>query len=410
MVLSSVSSVKPTMQQPVHFKGKFIPPPPPAIVQVDKTAGSRGNGITFTVPIGTQTTLRAPEQVVRPIVSVSADETIRTKNKKKDLTGWRALVFPRSLRQMVVNVVMGLGLAGGGAFLASYDPGDGQMPTLNYLERVAPNLLNAAQENTTGRFIEGENFSGKKRGLSHSADEYWKGLQPSLELLNAVSPEIHSWVVSQYNNGKLLFSADEVDELKDHRELGEATEEQACFNYKTGELPLLRTFWSLKDGEKAAFFIHEYRHYRQNMVKRVRITVNQVVTGKSSNNYLNPLEDEAYLYQQEALMALGMKPSGDGMMVRYLQARGYFNRGQQAPDAQERVHHELLVTKLDYNPYPLGSPERAARDREIERMKRERGLSGESKPASTEDTNPSPINWDNPTQSPSARLAQDSPH
>ena len=409
MVLSSVLSVKPTVLPAVRFQGKFIPPPPPAIVHVDRTATNRGNGITFTVPIGTPTALRSPEQLAKPIMPEPVEKTIRTKKDKKDPTGWRALVFPRSLRQMVVNVVMGLGLAGGGAFLASYDPGDGPMPTLNYLERVAPNLLNAAQENTTGRFIEGENFSGKKRGLSHSADEYWRGLQPTLELLNAVAPEIHSWVISQYNSGKLLFSADEVNELKDHQELGEATEEQACFNYKTGELPLLRTFWSLKDGEKAAFFIHEYRHYRQNMVKRVRITVNQVITGKGSNNYLNPLEDEAYLYQQEALMALGIKPSSDGMMVRYLQARGYFNRGQQAPDAQERLHSELLVTKLDYNPYPLGSSERAARDREIERLKREKGISGDSKSDSNGDTSNN-LNWENPTEGPSARLAQDSPH
>jgi len=128
-----------------------------------------------------------------------------------------------------------------------------------------------------------------------SVEAHWQALQPSLNLLNAISPDIAKWIVRLYNQNQIIW------EKKPH-----------FFNWPVlaaygKEFYFAPDFWKLSEGDKAAVIAHEYFHYRQNKSWMVGDVIMETLTGKLSE-YGSRTEDEAYLYQIYAYRAMAMPP------------------------------------------------------------------------------------------------------
>jgi hypothetical protein len=140
-----------------------------------------------------------------------------------------------------------------------------------------------------------------------SPETYWASLQPTLQILKAVSPEIEAWVQDRHQLNKIQYT------LPDSNEEGAI----AAFNFMNKNLHFGEPFWAMADGHKAAAIAHEYRHSRQNMPKMISTRITQMMTGKFLD-YPCLVEDEAHLYQQEFYRAIGMN---DEEVLPYLKAR-----------------------------------------------------------------------------------------
>jgi hypothetical protein len=163
--------------------------------------------------------------------------------------------------------------------------GDGALPTLRRLP-AHQNL--AAYQNTTPHM-----------DTVRTPDDHWRALQPTLRLLRAVSPEIHEWVISVHAEKRLAYTL-----LPIHLAMSDG-QVLAAYDKNDETLRIGTAFWQHRDGDKAAFLIHEYRHYRQNRAKVIGVLLAKLLSGRFTQ-YPSALEDEAFLYQHEAYQALGL--------------------------------------------------------------------------------------------------------
>lgn len=182
---------------------------------------------------------------------------------------------------------MTLALIGGGHVYDSVI-GDGPMPKLNVIKRTAPSVAAKIYENNTASLAFRE----------ATPEQYWQALQPTLEILDAVAPEIGNWVRDRHQAGKILYAMP-----------GNAPDDAiAGYQPMTRQLFLSNTFWRFSNGEKASTLAHEFRHSQQNIPKSIAVRMTQLITGDLLK-YPSRIEDEAYMYQLEFYRAVGMNPS-----------------------------------------------------------------------------------------------------
>jgi hypothetical protein len=209
----------------------------------------------------------------------------------------------KRLMKSAKNVLILLAATIGGGNLYDAAVGDGPLPQFTPLAQSAPHLVGKLKENTTARLADQPTLS---------PDQVWQALQPSLDILQAVSPEIAQWVHTMHQenrlhaNGMHLVSAYYQSEI------------YAGYDQVRDQLILGPAFWKLSNGHKAATLAHEFRHARQNYPKIVSDKLTQLITLRGHTDYCK-VEDEAYLYQKNFYQALGI----DSLEVDYyLHERG----------------------------------------------------------------------------------------
>ncbi len=238
-----------------------------------------------------------------------------------------------------------LTLLGGLEVYTSWFEQKTNLPMLNVLDDVAPELSPKTRENTTKHLACKKTFSEK---------ELWIALQPTLNIVRTLSPEIAKWVEQQYREGRFLFDPSNA--------VGPVAGLQASpvlrlLTGHSGELTLFRMFLALNDGEKAAALIHEFRHEKQfaqvgTMSKRILALL---YSGQkfSDEAYINVLEEEAFAYEKEALIALGMENAiGDSEWVRY--KNGKYNvldaRGKDFVALEKQLRTEGKASGFEHAP------------------------------------------------------------
>ncbi len=209
-----------------------------------------------------------------------------------------AKVVLQSLFNVIVLVLAVAGLAK----ILDLAIGDGELPRFQSLKQVAPVLCLAVNQNSTEHL-----------NKQSTPDQIWESLQPTVQLVEAVAPEIAQWVRELQQQGQLEYR---LLPLQKYVLPWEVT---ASYNANWDVLNIGPGFWELSDGNKAAFLIHEYRHYRQNRAKLITNLVAKVASGKL-REYGSVLEDEAYLYQLDAYRALGIPytPIREYLLKRHL--------------------------------------------------------------------------------------------
>lgn len=115
-------------------------------------------------------------------------------------------------------------------------------------------------------------------------------IEPSLDLLDSVCPDVSKWFRSEYKNGNVIFDQSTGPEM-------------AKFDFLTEKLYLSKGFFDLIEGEKAKTLAHEYRHSLQNKTKFMRQVIFNMLTS-ASHPYL--VEDEAELFESKIHIALDL--------------------------------------------------------------------------------------------------------
>lgn len=116
----------------------------------------------------------------------------------------------------------------------------------------------------------------------------WHALQPSLDLLDIVCPEVSEWVRENHKSGNIVYDF-------------ESDFTVGRFDFLNRKLILTRMFFQLRESEKSSTLAHEYRHSLQNHTKFMRRVIFQLLTG-DSHEYL--VEDEAELFESKVSIAL----------------------------------------------------------------------------------------------------------
>jgi hypothetical protein len=133
-------------------------------------------------------------------------------------------------------------------------------------------------------------------GRHLTPQEGWEGLQPSVEILNKVVPEVSDWLKKLHREGKIIF------DLPPEAYKGQYGESfigaVSTHHTQSGNLNISQGFWEMSEWEKAGFIVHEFRHSRQNIVKTLKISALNAVTGHSREYSTGQIEAEAYLYEK----------------------------------------------------------------------------------------------------------------
>ena len=158
--------------------------------------------------------------------------------------------------------------------------GDGEIPSFSILlsEKLDPEKVS----------------SPRCMLLSATTDERWEGLQPTLQILDIVNPEVAKWTREKWRAGKLVFT-------EGYKEGVETSNHLAKYSSFNRTLKVSRGIFAEKDGTVATILCHEYRHSRQNMGKVFMYAVSYFcnTTGRKSI-----VENDAYLYECEAQKAI----------------------------------------------------------------------------------------------------------
>lgn len=170
--------------------------------------------------------------------------------------------------------------------------GDGTLPHLNQVAAIKPVYPILARQNTT-----------QSLSTPLTAPEAGQALSPSRNLLIALSPEIGAWLYDLHQQGHIVYT--EPAESLTIYSKQDGTETIAAYRHLNGTLYIGKTFWRLSDGQKAAVLAHEYRHFRQNLPKRISRQLAQLA-GAGHFDYQSPIEEEAFAYERQALSALGL--------------------------------------------------------------------------------------------------------
>jgi hypothetical protein len=146
--------------------------------------------------------------------------------------------------------------------------------------------------------------------------DYEAALQPAIGILRATAPDIAQWVTRHRDSGSIVYEfALPVEHARS------TTGTLAFLLPAVDMLVLTRDFWEQTDVDKAGILVHEYRHSRQNLTRKIVERGSQVLSLQIFHDpEATTLEDEAYLYQLSFYHALGQEPA----WLRYhLRARGF---------------------------------------------------------------------------------------
>jgi hypothetical protein len=133
-------------------------------------------------------------------------------------------------------------------------------------------------------------------GRHLTPQEGWQGLQSSVEILNKVVPEVADWLKTLHQQGKIKFDLPAEDYKGQYEDsfIGAVS----THHTQSGNLNISQGFWEMSEWEKAGFIVHEYRHSRQNIVKTLKISALNAVTGHVREYSTGQIEAEAYLYEK----------------------------------------------------------------------------------------------------------------
>ncbi len=200
----------------------------------------------------------------------------------------RLLYGARTLLNIAVLLLALVGLTR----LASELYGDGPLPRFRPLSQVAPGLVDQLAVNSVNTPV-----------VTAAREASWRKLQPTLVILEAISPEIATWLKELHQQDRIRYRLLRIQQwaFRDRDIL-------VSYNGNYGTLHIGQSFWYLSDGNKAAYLAHEYRHFRQNRAKVLGELLTRTLSGKIMT-YGNTLEDEAYLYQLAAYRAMSMDPA-----------------------------------------------------------------------------------------------------
>ncbi len=199
----------------------------------------------------------------------------------------------RRISGFIARLVISYTTLIGGGEVYNHVVGDGPLPMFS---RVMVSHRDTLLKNTTA-------------GLSPEAlkklspEQKWQALQPTLDILNSLSPEIADWVKTQHRQGNLSYGPPTLT-------LNGTSTDSILASYTMGSLKINTPFWQMPDGYKAATLVHEYRHSRQNWGKLLSVFGTKILTGDFS--YPSRIEDDAFLYEQEAIRAMGL-PASSGV-------------------------------------------------------------------------------------------------
>lgn len=210
--------------------------------------------------------------------------------------------FGRLAKPMLNIVVLLLAMVGL-AHVLDYASGDGSLPRFRSLRDSASHLQ--------GRLYRNRSLKLARQEVSISTADGWQAMQPAFFLVRAIAPEIADWLNRMHTRNRIVYRLLPLQRHFFSRQI------YLSSNVNWGVLNVGPAFWNLRDGDKAAFLIHEYRHFRQNRPKVIASLTAEVLSG-TLPEYGSVLEDEAFLYQNEAYRALGMP---NGLIRPYLRRR-----------------------------------------------------------------------------------------
>lgn len=194
------------------------------------------------------------------------------------LSAVKALKF--TTRTIFVLVVI-LGAA------TAYDSsvGDGELPSFAHLGYASANNLPRPKfaHDPDLKLI----YYRRPYNETHVKNHLWEEIHDSVRILYRISPRIGTWVRQQYQNDKIVFS--------------DGNGSFCTYDYFTGVLTLRRGFFTQNEGKKAVMLAHEYRHSRQNYGKLLRYIASHLFTSGGQESIV---ENDAYLYEQDAVLAL----------------------------------------------------------------------------------------------------------
>lgn len=209
-------------------------------------------------------------------------------NEKGEKPAYEGQGFLKKSLRSARNCFILLLAAIGGGQVYNTAVGDGRMPRLNALDTTSTVVQDKLNTNTTQHLVAQE---------SVDPETYWQAMQPAMEILEEVSPEIAAWVRQKQDTQKIVYGQPMIG--------GDGP--IAAYHPVFNNLYICQPFWEMKDGDKAAVLAHEYRHSRQNLPKMFSDRIAQLLSLKI-NEYPCHIEDEAYLYEKEFYQALGKDP------------------------------------------------------------------------------------------------------
>lgn len=167
--------------------------------------------------------------------------------------------------------------------------GDGTLPGLNDISTVAE-LRTLAGQNRT-------------QDLKTSGD--WDALRPARRLLVNLSPTLGDWLYTLHQQNRIVYHSPVG--VQAHYHQTQTVPVLAAYEFWSGRLYLGPDFWKLSEGEKVAVLAHEARHARQNWAKIISQRLALLIT-RGHLPYDNPLEAEAFDFERQARVALGLSP------------------------------------------------------------------------------------------------------
>lgn len=128
--------------------------------------------------------------------------------------------------------------------------------------------------------------------VSNGKIDRWEGLQPALEILDSVNPDVKNWVIECRNSEKLVFveSFDKTTAVNAHFHI-------CKYDLFERKLIIYKGIFAENDGTIAALLCHEYRHSRQSFFKILRYAFSFCFY-KDGNDDI--VENDAELYERNA--------------------------------------------------------------------------------------------------------------
>ncbi len=182
--------------------------------------------------------------------------------------------FVATLRYSTVAVIAILVILGGFSvyefFIEDEVP---RIRTLTHRDRE----LEMARSNTT-----------RSLAFDFKEEECWDALQPTLQILDKVCPEVSKWVRDRHANGKIVWEK-------------KMTMTYARYDYINKKLIFNRISFYENDGVKASILAHEFRHSRQSFTKFYRSVVACMICREPKPNIV---ENDAYLFENKIIVAI----------------------------------------------------------------------------------------------------------
>jgi len=119
-------------------------------------------------------------------------------------------------------------------------------------------------------------------------EECWDELQPTLQILDKVCPEVSEWVRDRYVNGKIVWEK-------------ENSGTYAKYDYINKQLTFNRISFMENDGIKASILAHEFRHSRQRFTKFYRSVIACMICREPRTVLV---ENDAYLFEKRVVIAI----------------------------------------------------------------------------------------------------------